>query len=125
MKCPQPRFTGKATAPVYELENPLACNSDTIAAGRMLYEEGAEPACQICHGIDGDGLGPLASQFSTPPRNFACAATIRGTPDGQLFWIIQNGSPDTVMRSYDKLSGNEIWQLARIIHKLCTISLAY
>ena len=44
-------------------------------------------------------------------------------PDGQLFWIIQNGSPDTAMPpqtgssmpAYRNLTDEEIWQLVRYI----------
>jgi mono/diheme cytochrome c family protein len=65
----------------------------------------------VCHGKDGDGRGQLSGQFDPPPRNFACAATIDGIPDGQLHWIIKNGSPGTAMPSFDYLNDEEIWQL--------------
>ena len=110
-ECPQPRFTGKAPAALYERVNPLPANRANRRAGEELYEDLADPSCSICHGKDGDGRGQLAKQFEPPPRNFACAATVEGIPDGQLHWIIRNGSPGTAMPPFDYLSDEEIWQL--------------
>ena len=110
-ECPQPRFTGKAPAGLYASENPLSANRSNRKAGRELYEELSDPSCVVCHGAEGEGNGQLATQFDPPPRNFACAQTIEGIPDGQLFWIIKNGSPGTAMPNFDYLSDEEIWQL--------------
>jgi mono/diheme cytochrome c family protein len=117
-QCPQPRFTGKAPEAIYNLFNPLASNAENIASGRRLYEKDARPACQTCHGIKGDGQGPLAAQFDPQPRNFACAQTVNGIPDGQLFWIIQNGSPGTSMPSFGTLRDEQIWQLVWYLREL-------
>jgi mono/diheme cytochrome c family protein len=117
-QCPQPRFTGKAPDAIYALSNPLVRSPGNIAAGRKLYEKDAQPACQRCHGIKGDGRGPLAAQFDPPPRNFACAQTVNGIPDGQLFWIIQNGSPGTSMPSFQVLREEQIWQVVLYLRAL-------
>lgn len=117
-QCPQPRFTGKAPEDIYSLSNPLGRGSENAMAGRKLYEKGATPACQMCHGIKGDGQGPLAAQFDPPPRNFACAQTVNGIPDGQLFWIIQNGSPGTSMPDFRVLRDEQIWQVVLYLRQL-------
>jgi mono/diheme cytochrome c family protein len=116
-QCPQPRFTGKAPDPIYGLSNPLADGAN-VAAGRRLYEKDAAPSCQMCHGIKGDGMGPLAEQFDPRPRNFACKATVNGIPDGQLFWIIRNGSPGTSMPDFRALSDEQIWRLVLYLRAL-------
>jgi len=36
-------------------------------------------------------------------------------PDGQLFWIIQNGSPGTAMPAFKGLADEQIWQLIHYI----------
>lgn len=110
-QCPQPRYTGQAPAEWYQRVNPLESNRSNRRAGRELYEELSNPGCTVCHGEDGDGRGRLAGQFDPPPRNFACAATVEGIPDGQLFWIIKNGSPGTAMPSFAYFDDDEIWQL--------------
>ena len=117
-QCPQPRFTGKAPDAIYRLRNPLDHNPSAAAAGRKIYEKQAAPACQLCHGVKGDGQGPLAKQFDPPPRNFACAETVNGIPDGQLFWIVQNGSPGTAMPSFGALHEAEIWQVVAYLREL-------
>jgi len=110
-QCPQPRFTGKAPENIYNLVNPVTADQANIAAGRRLYEKDANPSCPVCHGIKGDGQGPLSKQFDPPPRNFACAMTVKGIPDGQLFWIVRNGSPGTSMPDFRTLRDEQIWQL--------------
>jgi mono/diheme cytochrome c family protein len=110
-ECPQPRFTGKAPADLYARVNPLEANRRNRGAGEELFEDVSNPSCVACHGKNGEGDGQLSGQFDPPPRNFACAATIDGIPDGQLHWIILNGSPGTAMPSFDYFSDEEIWQL--------------
>jgi mono/diheme cytochrome c family protein len=117
-QCPQPRFTGKAPDAIYNLRNPLDHDPSSIAAGRRIYEKQADPPCRMCHGVKGDGQGPLAKQFDPPPRNFSCAETVTGIPDGQLFWIIQNGSPGTAMPSFHTLPDAEIWQVVSYLREL-------
>jgi mono/diheme cytochrome c family protein len=117
--CPQPRFTGKAPAEYFERSNPLAATLQRMSAGRQLYigtdENGS---CTICHGRDGAGNGPLARQYDPPPRNFACAKTVNNVPDGQLFWIIRFGSPDTAMPPHPTFSDEQIWQLVLHLRQL-------
>ena len=117
-ECPQPRFTGKAPAELYARENPLQASRANLKAGDKLYHRLSDPTCEVCHGKKGEGNGKLAEQFDPRPRNFACAATIDGIPDGQLHWIIKNGSPGTAMPPFDYLSDEEIWQLVLYLRKL-------
>lgn len=118
-ECPQPRFTGKAPDDYYQRRNPLDVSAANLRTGRKLYEARANGvACATCHGLKGDGKGELASQFLPPPRNFACARTVQGIPDGQLFWIIRFGSPDTAMPPHDKLADEQIWQLVLHLREL-------
>ena len=116
-QCPQPRFTGKAPDDYYKRTNPLAASS--AKAGEAMYQGEAGPSnCAICHGAKGDGRGILASQYDPPPRNFACAMTINGVPDGQLFWIIRFGSPGTAMPPHPALNDDQVWQLVLYLRQL-------
>ncbi|HKJ53115.1 MAG TPA: cytochrome c [Gammaproteobacteria bacterium] len=117
-ECPQPRFTGKAPAALYARVNPLEANRDNRKAGEKLYHKISNPSCAACHGKQGEGNGPLAEQFDPRPRNFACAETVGGIPDGQLHWIIENGSPGTAMPSFGYLTDEEIWQLVLYLRQL-------
>ena len=117
-ECPQPRFTGRAPLEIYRLTNPLVSDKQNLKAGKHIYEKQTQPPCASCHGVHGDGKGVMASMFNPPPRNFACSETINGIPDGQLFWIIKNGSPGTSMPDHSGLTNEQLWQLVLYIREL-------
>ncbi len=117
-ECPQPRFTGKAPDDYYQRRNPLPAGADLRAAERLYKGDGKGVACATCHGANGDGRGPMSDMFDPAPRNFACAQTINGIPDGQLFWIIRFGSPKTSMPPHPALSDEQVWQLVAYLRRL-------
>lgn len=118
-ECPQPRFTGKAPDDYYTRINPLAAANAGSKAGEQIFQGDAGHAnCALCHGKKGNGRGPLSGQYDPPPRNFACAQTINGVPDGQLFWIIRFGSPGTGMPPHPSLKDEEVWQLVLYLRQL-------
>ena len=43
---------------------------------------------------------------------------MNGIPDGQLFWIIRYGSPDTAMPPSNTLSDEQVWQLVNYLRHL-------
>jgi mono/diheme cytochrome c family protein len=117
--CPQPRFTGNAPEPYYSLKNPLPADRDLRAAEALFKGEvRGQFGCAACHGPTGAGDGKLSSQFNPHPRNFTCAQTINGVPDGQLFWIIRYGSPGASMPAHKNLSDEQIWELVSHIRRL-------
>jgi mono/diheme cytochrome c family protein len=114
--CPQLRNTELAPAQIAAKQNPLPVTADNISSGKDLYQSSAKPvACKECHGKLGDGNGPMSSMFEPPPRNFTCALTMSTIPDGQLYWIIKDGSIGTSMPAFDKLNDTQIWQLVMYI----------
>lgn len=118
-ECPQPRFTGQAPADYLARVNPLTATPQALSAGEQLFLGTAETQfCAVCHGRKGDGKGVLAKQYDPPPRNFACAKTVVDVPDGQLFWIIRFGSPETAMPPHSNLSDEQIWQLVLHLRRL-------
>jgi mono/diheme cytochrome c family protein len=118
-ECPQPRFTGKAPPEYLARSNPLSATPETLASAERLYTGKSKTLpCAICHGVRGDGKGALASQYSPPPRNFACKETVTEIADGQLFWIIQNGSPDTAMPPSKDFTDEQIWHLVLYLRNL-------
>ena len=110
--CPEIRNTEYAPASIAATKNPLKKNSNNLAAGERLFHGAIKPvSCVTCHGSDGGGNGPLASQFAPAPRNFTCGKTMHRLSDGQLFWIIKNGSVGTSMPAFNKLDDRQIWKL--------------
>lgn len=116
--CPQPRQTVQAPDEFYNLVNPLGNTADNIEKGRLLFSLDVQPTCVMCHGAQGDGTGGFGADMSPKPRNFTCAETMSPIPDGQLFWVIRNGSPDTGMPPFQDLRDEQIWQLILYIRSL-------
>lgn len=117
-ECPQPRATVKAPDEFYNLVNPLENTPAHIEKGRLLFSTDVQPTCVMCHGDKGDGTGGFGADMSPKPRNFACNEIMKNIPDGQLFWVIQNGSPETGMPPFQGLQDEQIWQLVLYIRSL-------
>jgi mono/diheme cytochrome c family protein len=116
--CPQPRATVKAPDKFYSLVNPLENTPANIEKGRLLFSADVQPTCAMCHGDKGDGTGGFGADMTPKPRNFTCADMMKDIPDGQLFWVIQKGSPDTGMPPFQGLQDEQIWQLVIYIRSL-------
>jgi mono/diheme cytochrome c family protein len=117
--CMQPRKTAMAPDEFLAQTNPLTASAGTIQAGKTLYLKTAQPvACAMCHGEQGDGKGIMGAALVPLPRNFTCESMMKDIPDGQLFWIIKNGSPGTAMMSFAGLPDEQVWQLIQYIRSL-------
>ena len=115
-KCPQTRKTPTAPQNFLSLQNPLPLNDKNLESAEKLFQEKTKPiACKFCHGVTGNGEGDPDFESTPSARNFTCAATMDKLPDGQLFWIIKNGSKNTSMFSFSDLSDKQIWQLVHYI----------
>ncbi len=116
--CPQNRTTVQAPDDIRNQPNPLEKNRELLYTGESLFQVDVQPvACKICHGVTGNGLGIMAQGLNPPPRNFACEETMKTISDGQLFWIIRNGSPGTGMPAFKNLKDREIWQIVHYLRK--------
>ena len=117
--CPQERKTAKAPNDYLKKLNPLRGDPRNIKKGKVLAQIKAKPlACKHCHGMLGNSQGSMALSMKPKPRNFTCKQTMRDVSDGQLFWIIKNGSKGSAMPSYAYLSDKKIWQLVHYIRSL-------
>ena len=116
--CPQPRHTPQAPIAMQGLANPLEPTRKNLLAGEALFKIDAEPtACKVCHGLGGDGLGIIFERLQPKPRNFTCYYTMDDISDGQMYWVIKNGSPGTAMPSFGSMDDREIWQLILYIRQ--------
>jgi len=114
--CPQARGTISASEPYASMSNPLPASNHNISGGKMLFREDAQPLpCENCHGFKGNGMGIMFQMMKPYPRDFTCYYTMKGLSDGQLFWVIKNGSHGTRMPAYNKLHDSQIWQLVHFI----------
>ena len=118
-ECPQNRKTLTAPKEYLKKRNPLRKEPRFIKKGKVLSHIKAKPiACKQCHGMAGDGKGAMSPNLNPKPRIFTCKQTMEEISDGQLFWIIKNGSKGTSMPSYSHLSDRKIWQLIQYIRSL-------
>ena len=116
--CPQNRKTPTAPPEFLQMKNPLPLNSETLKAGETIYQLQGKPiACKVCHGAKGDGKAASGFESTPPPRNFTCAETMKTLSDGQLLWIMRNGSPKTSMFAFPSLSDEQAWQLIHYIRQ--------
>lgn len=98
--------------------NPLPTGEETIAKGKVLYE--GKAFCKACHGPDGKGLGAdiAPGTLKGPlPRNFTDKKWQAARTDGELFWILKNGSKGTAMAPFVPLvlTEEEAWQVLRYV----------
>jgi len=116
--CPQPRKTKKAPSMFLGKKNPLKATSANIKDGELLFQKKAKPlACAQCHGKQGNGKGALGAGLTPKPRNFTCSATMGKISDGQMFWVIKNGSDGTGMMAFKGLKDKEVWKLILYIRE--------
>lgn len=110
--CPQTRTAPPAPEEIAQKKNPFQSNSENFIKGESLYQWTAEPnPCKTCHGPEGNGLGMMAQGLQAMPRNFTCSETMKEISDGQMFWVIRNGSGGTGMPAFKFLSDEDIWKL--------------
>ena len=98
--------------------NPLPASEEMIAKGKALYE--GKAFCKVCHGPDGKGLGKDIAPGSLKgplPRNFTDKKWQAARTDGELFWILKNGSKGTAMAPFIPLilTEEEAWQVLRYV----------
>ncbi|TKB67638.1 MAG: c-type cytochrome [Nitrospira sp.] len=96
------------------LTSPLPRSLEIVEQGKALYD--GKGGCFNCHGKDGDGSGPLAAQLKPSPRNFQHHGFWRHRTEGEIFWVIKNGSAGTSMVGFGgQLTDKEIWALIQYI----------
>ena len=116
-----PKVPQEQLAELQKLTNPLPKSYWIIDDGKTLYE--GKGMCLRCHGRHGDGKGEAAGQFQTLPRNLKNQHFWTQRSEGELFWIIKNGSPGTGMREFKELlTDQEIWKILRYTETFPTTS---
>ena len=100
---------------VQEIENPYPADPERIEAGRQIYF--GKGLCVTCHSKDGTGVRVPGHS----PRNFTNKKWQELRTDGELMWVLRNGSPGTGMpiRVGNVISDEEGWN---VIHFIRTFS---
>lgn len=117
----RPRVPAQQLEVVRAITNPLPATRKNIRQGDRLYH--GKAFCVACHGPGGQGIGedvdrsllkgPLPADFTSPPWQAA-------RTDGELMWILKNGSPGTAMAPFVPavLSEREAWLVIRYLRSL-------
>lgn len=91
-----------------ELTNPYHRDQPTLDKGKALYEI----YCQVCHGPEGKGDGPIASKI--PPPSAYKSDRVMGFLPGRIFHVITMGS--NKMPSYAaQLSPDDRWLIVNYV----------
>jgi mono/diheme cytochrome c family protein len=111
MEVLQPRVPSHLIEEVRQWKNPLDVTPENIEKGKALFH--GKAFCATCHGRDGRGLGDIPGLRGKLPRNFTDQTWQAARADGELFWILKNGSPGTDMAPFVPLvlSEEEAWQV--------------
>ena len=110
----RPRVPSDQIESARAVMNPLPTTPEMLSRGKALFE--GKAFCRACHGSEGKGLGMDLdySTFKGPlPRNFTDKMWQQARTDGELFWILKNGSPGTDMAPFIPLvlTEDEAWQV--------------
>jgi len=118
------RFFGTPDEPVAVPESELDLDLLRMAAGPIGSDESGRPwglfrqHCVTCHGITGDGVGPMAALLNPYPRDFRngvfkFTSTHSGAKPLQedLRRTLRRGIPGTAMPSFETLPKEEIESL--------------
>jgi mono/diheme cytochrome c family protein len=92
-------------------KNPFDATPENIEKGRALFH--GKAFCVTCHGRDGKGFGDIPGLVGKLPRNFTDKIWQAARTDGELIWILKNGSPGTDMASFVPLvlTEEEAWHV--------------
>jgi cbb3-type cytochrome c oxidase subunit III len=98
-----------------KLENPVAADAASIAAGKELYEKN----CVSCHGASGKGDGKMGETMKTKPADLTDAEWKHGSSDGEIYTVVHDGIKTAGMRAYSpKLTAHQIWDLVNYVRSI-------
>jgi mono/diheme cytochrome c family protein len=97
-----------------DMPNPVALTPQVLAAGREHFAD----HCAICHANDGSGDTEVGRGLYPRAPHLRQAAT-QSLPDGELFYIIENGVRLTGMPAWASHEGtDDNWRLVHFIRHL-------
>lgn len=120
----KPRVPAAKRAEARDMKSPFYKDSreapaDIVAEGKKLYE--GKGTCFNCHGKSGQGDGPAGKILNPSPRNFTNCKFHKRRKDGELMWIIKNGSAGTGMVPLvpKAITEEEAWKIIAYERSFC------
>ena len=107
----KPRVPAEQMEEARMWKNPFLSTPENIKKGKVLFH--GKAFCVTCHGKDGKGFGEIPGLTGKLPRNFTDKSWQDKRKDGELLWILKNGSVGTAMASFIPLilSEREAWHI--------------
>ncbi|MBI5030381.1 MAG: copper resistance protein CopC [Chloroflexi bacterium] len=91
---------------------PFRVDDARIEMGRATFQNN----CVVCHGQFGKGDGPGAANLN--PKPFDLTVHVPLHTDGELYWYVTNGIPQTAMPAWlETLSDDQRWQVVAYIRR--------
>jgi mono/diheme cytochrome c family protein len=114
----RPRVPPEAIDAARAITNPLPATPEQVEKGKAIFY--GKGFCVACHGRDGKGLGEGLELKGALPRNFTDREWQATRADGELLWILNNGSKGTAMAPFIPLVLNEeeAWQVLLYVRSL-------
>ncbi len=111
----EPRAPSELLEELQDMDNPYPATPERIEAGRKIYF--GKGLCVTCHNHDGKGVKLPGHS----PRDFTDAKWQEIRTDGEIMWVLRNGSAGTQMpvRVGKDISEEEGWS---VIHFIRTFS---
>jgi mono/diheme cytochrome c family protein len=89
--------------------NPIAADDASLQRGEEIYIS----SCIDCHGKEGRGDGVAATRLNPKPADFR-SENVKELSDGELFYIITNGTTSSRMGSRDPQCGPGISSMRNV-----------
>ena len=99
-----------------KLKNPVAASAASVEAGAKTFQK----MCAFCHGKDAGGNGPMVPKGMTTPPSLIDDKWERGSTDGEIFLVLQNGAgPKFEMKGLKgKLADENLWHVVNYLRSL-------
>jgi mono/diheme cytochrome c family protein len=94
-------------------ENPSAVDEASLTRGAELYAI----HCQMCHGVAGEGNGPITPFLANRPANFT-TEVVQSKSDGSFFLSISNGVDGRMPALNENLTVSERWDVVNFLRTL-------
>ena len=110
----EPRVPEPLLEELQDMDNPFPPTPENIEDGRKIFF--GKGYCVLCHGKDGKSLDIPGHD----PRNFTDMRWQEVRTDGEMMWVLKNGSPGTSMpiRVGKVISEEEGWKAILFIRTL-------
>lgn len=120
----KPRVPADQRAEAKKMKSPLYdkaedAPAEIVAEGKAIFE--GKGTCVNCHGKSGTGDGPAGAVLNPGPRDFTNCKFHKKRKDGELMWVIKNGSPGTGMVPLvpATISEEEAWKVIAYERSFC------